>query len=175
MPIPKEPQLKTITIFYQREGVAGADALEFHPGALVSDLRTALVAKHGVAGDTLIFFEDEEEPAEPERALEGKSGTVKVHAHRCRHVEVEVTFNSRTVKRKFAPAATIARVKRWAAETEFKMTPEEAGEHVLQLAGSEDRPGPGVHVGTLVTHPTCRVLFDLVPNERINGFAARLA
>ena len=49
------------------------------------------------------------------------------------------------------------------------MTPEEAGEHVLQVAGTQERPAPGTHLGALTTHPTCKVAFDLVPDERVNG------
>ena len=49
------------------------------------------------------------------------------------------------------------------------MTEEEAGEHVLQIAGTQDRPPPGAHIGTLTSCPACRVHFDLVPDERING------
>ena len=52
------------------------------------------------------------------------------------------------------------------------MTEEEAGEHVLQIVGTQDRPPPGAHIGTLTSCPTCRVHFDLVPDERINGAPA---
>jgi hypothetical protein len=64
---------------------------------------------------------------------------------------------------------TVARIKHWAAVTKFGMTEEEAGEHLLQIAGTQDRPTPGTHIGTLASSPECRVRFDLVPNERVNG------
>jgi hypothetical protein len=50
------------------------------------------------------------------------------------------------------------------------MTPQEAGEHVLQITGTKDRPDPGTHLGTLAACPDCRLAFDLVPNERVNGW-----
>ena len=43
------------------------------------------------------------------------------------------------------------------------------GEHVLQIAGTHDRPTPSTHIGALVTHPNCRIAFDLVANERVQG------
>jgi hypothetical protein len=53
------------------------------------------------------------------------------------------------------------------------MTEEEAGEHLLQIAGTTDRPTPGTHIGTLTSCPDCRVRFDLVPDERVNGSAEK--
>jgi hypothetical protein len=49
------------------------------------------------------------------------------------------------------------------------MTPEEAGEHVLQIAGTHDRPAPSTHLGALAACPHCQVIFDLVPDQRVNG------
>jgi hypothetical protein len=59
-------------------------------------------------------------------------------------------------------------VKHWATEG-FGMSPEDAGEHVLQLTGTAERPSPGTHLGVLAHCPECHVRFDLVPNERVNG------
>lgn len=80
-----------------------------------------------------------------------------------------MTFAGDTKRRRFPPSATVARVKHWAAVTQFGMTEEEAGEHQLQIAGTKDRPAPGAHIGTLTACPACAVNFDLVPDERING------
>jgi hypothetical protein len=80
-----------------------------------------------------------------------------------------VTFNGETVHHHFGPGTTVARVKTWAAERKFGMTPQEAGEHVLQISGTKDRPDPGTHLGTIASCPACKIAFDLVPNERVNG------
>jgi hypothetical protein len=53
--------------------------------------------------------------------------------------------------------------------TKFGMSEEEAGEHVLQIAGTHNRPAPGTHIGALVSHGQCRIAFNLVPEERVNG------
>lgn len=84
-------------------------------------------------------------------------------------MEVAVTFNGEMVHHRFGPGTTVARTKTWAAERKFGMTPQEASEHVLQITGTKDRPDPGTHLGTLASCPACKVAFDLVPNERVNG------
>jgi hypothetical protein len=119
----------------------------------------------------LIFLEDSDEPVNEAvvvREHVGPTG-LKAHLHRCRHIEVDVRFNNETVHHRFGPGATIARVKRWAAEHKFGMTPEEASEHVLQIPGTQDRPSPGTHLGALTKCPDCRLAFDLVPDQRVNG------
>ena len=46
---------------------------------------------------------------------------------------------------------------------------EESGEHVLQIAGTHERPAPGTHIGVLANRKTCGLAFDLVADERVNG------
>ena len=60
-------------------------------------------------------------------------------------------------------------MKRWAAEKKFDMSDDEVGEHVLQIAGTHDRPAPGTHIGALTDGKVCSLAFDLVPDERVNG------
>lgn len=163
--------MNRIDVFYQREGVADIEHLELEAGETFAKLKSLLVEKHGLPAEIFLFLEDEDEPVNEKhlpRDREHKAG-IKVHVHRCRHVKVSVTFNNETVHANFAPSATVARVKRWAAEKKFGMSPEEAGEHVLQVSGTHDRPTPGTHIGSLVAHPACKIAFDLVPDERING------
>lgn len=163
--------MKSIQVFYQGEGIEGIQHLEIGADRTFADLRAALLAKHALEGDPVLFVEEEDAPADAGAQLgplASKHG-LKVHLHRCRKVEAQVTFNARSANRQFPPSATVARVKKWAAEKEYGMTPEEAGEHVLQLAGSQERPAPGTHLGALTGRQACHVAFDLVPNERVNG------
>lgn len=160
-----------IDVFYQGEGIKEVEHIEFPRHETFAALKIHLAKRHGWPEDILIFIEDEDEPVDEQKHLHHCGGTagVKVHAHRCHRVEAKVTFNGETVNHKFPPSATVARVKKWAAETKFGMTPDEAGEHVLQLSGTEVRPSPGAHIGSLVTGHRCEVAFDLVPNERPQG------
>lgn len=169
--------MNRIDIFYQREGVADFEHVEIDPNETFAGLKAHLIKRHTLAPETLLFVEDSDEPtdeATPVRHCAGASG-IKAQLHRCRHVHVSVTFNCETVEHDFAPSTTVARVKRWAAERKFGMSAEEAGEHVLQIVGTQDRPRPGTHVGALVKSPHCHVEFDLVPDERINGADGDLA
>ena len=163
-----------IDIFYQLEATSGVEHFEAGPGEPFKALKGQLTKKHNLAGDYLLFVEDEDHPADEKRRLRdaaGAEGIVKLHLHRCPRIAVSVTFNNETVNEHFGPGATIAKIKRWAAEQKFGMGADEAGEHVLQIAGTQDRPSAGTHIGTLTVHPACKVAFDLVPDERINGWA----
>lgn len=163
--------MPTIDIFYQGEGLREVEHVEVDQEQSFGALKALLIEKHGLGKEMIIFLEDSDEALDEERALRehvGHAG-VKVHLHRCMHIEVAVTFNGETVRHRFVPGTTVARVKRWAAEDKFKMSKEEASEHVLQMSGSHDRPAPGTHIGTLASCPACRIAFDLVADQRVNG------
>lgn len=160
-----------IDLFYQGEGLTELQHIEIDSGSTFTSIKALLVEKHGFPIDVEIFIEDNEEPPS-ETAVAREHADVKglkVHLHRCKKVVVPVTFNGKTVEKKFPPSATIARVKYWAAVKEFGMSKEEAGEHVLQIAGTHERPAPGTHIGTLTSGAVCAVAFHLVPDERVNG------
>jgi hypothetical protein len=169
--------MKNTDIFYQAEDVRDIGHIEMPAETTFGEVKKAIAKKHGLEGDCALFLEDAEEATADDAVLSmhGSERELKVHVHRCREVKVGVTFNGKTVHHVFSPATTIAKVKKWAAEKNFGMTPEEAGEHVLQIAGTKDRPAPNVHIGTLAKHPRCHVEFDLVPDERINGSPERKA
>jgi hypothetical protein len=165
--------MKYIDLFYQAEGVSEVSHIELESDATFATLKARLTEKHVLPLDALVFIEDEDEPCDEVVLVKDRATAkgLKVHVHRCRHVEVTVTFNGETVDRRFAPSATVARVKRWAAEHKFGMSEEEAGEHVLQIAGSHYRPAPGTHIGSLTDGKVCGMTFDLVADERVNGAA----
>lgn len=165
--------MKSIDLYYQGEGLGEIAHVELEPDATFGSLKARLVDRHGVAQDALLFVEDEDEPLDESAQIKDRaSGAgLKVHVHRCRRVKASVTFNCDTVERRFPPSATVARVKRWAAVQKFGMSKEEASEHVLQIAGTYDRPAPGTHIGSLTTSAVCALAFDLVPDERVNGAA----
>lgn len=163
--------MKLIDLFYQGEGLGEFHHLELEPDATFAALKLRLIEEHGVAASALLFVEDDDAPIEGHMLVKERASNkgLKVHLHRCRHVEVTVTFNGETVEHRFSPSATVAKVKRWSAERKFGMTDEEAGEHVLQLAGSHERPAPGTHIGTLTDGEVCGLAFDLVADQRVNG------
>ena len=163
--------MNVIDVFYQGEGIREIEHIEVGDDHSFSAVKAILIEKHGLETDLLIFLEDCDEPVEEVLVVSEHVGPcgIKAHLHRCRHVEVAVTFNGEPVHHRFGPGTTVARVKRWAAEKKFGMTEGEATEHVLQLTGSHDRPAPGTHIGSLATCPKCHLVFDLVPDQRVNG------
>lgn len=163
--------METLDIFYQGHGIREIEHIEIARDHTVAITKEILFKKHGLEIDTLMFLEDREGPLEDHIVIFElvQATSANLHLHRCRHVEVTVRFNGEPVRRKFTPSATIAHIKHWAAVEGFGMTEEDAGEHRLQIAGTKDRPAPDVHVGTLASCPECRVVFDLVPDERVNG------
>jgi hypothetical protein len=97
-----------------------------------------------------------------------KEHGVRVHLHRCKHIEVEVRFGAEVLRHPFRPATTVVRVRLWAGH-KLGMRPGDIAEHVLQLAGTEVQPDVDTHIGALTKCPKCSVSFDLVPAHRING------
>jgi hypothetical protein len=160
-----------IDVFYQGEGLGEVQHLQLEAESNFGLLETRIREKHGLTYEAFLFLENEEEVVKELVCISehARGSSIKVHLHRCRHVEVTVGFNGDVVEHRFSPASTVAKVKRWAAENKFGMTPEEAGEHVLQIAGTHDRPAPGTHIGALTDGRVCGLAFDLVPDERVNG------
>ena len=130
--------MTSIDIFYQGEGIRGIEHLEVDPNQTFAGVKALIIEKHELETDVLLFLEDSDEPLDELLIVTSHVGQagIKAHLHRCRHIEVAVNFAGETVHHRFSPGASIARVKRWAAENKFGMTNEEASEHVLQIAGT---------------------------------------
>ena len=161
--------MTSIDVFYQGEHNREINVIEAVLAETLGDVKRRLAERHAILAEALIFIEDGDEPLDETVVIEtivvGESA--KLHLHRCRHIKVTVAFAGTRKEREFAPSATVARIKTWAAEA-FGLSPEDAGEHLLQIAGTHDRPSPATHVGALAG-PDCKVAFDLVPDERVNG------
>lgn len=169
--------MTTIDLFFQGEGLGEIKHLEIEPDATCATFKARISEMHGVTPDVQVFLEDEDDPIADDMLLKEYAAEtgLKAHVHRCHRIEVAVTFNGETVEHRFGPAATIARIKRWAAERKFDMSEEEAGEHVLQLSGAHERPAPGIHIGALTTCDVCKLALDLVADERVNGASRSFA
>ena len=161
-----------IEVFLQGEGIPKVVIMKVPQGGTVQDVLTAAAAQMSMAQgqEYFVFLEDGDEILSLSATLEacGIRHHGQVHIHRCRRVEVTVNFNGQTKELQFAPAATIQRIKKWAAN-KFELSEPDALEHTLQLCQSTDRPADTVHVGTLVAHGQCAVCFDLVPKHRVEG------
>ena len=167
--------MEKIELFVQGEGIKDIVLVEVATVGTVRDILVALkAAGHGLGHEeqVAVFLEEEENPIDLDQPLHqaGVHHRKHVHIHRCHHIEVTVNFKERSEKRQFSPSATIKRVKKWATGPQgFKMSELDASEHALQICGTSTRPDEDTHVGSLVSHPSCTVCFDLVPKKRVEG------
>ena len=162
--------MKDINIFFQIEGNRAQQHIEAPPDETLAQLKQRIADKYGITGTTFLFIEDAEEPADETKTIGAiaTGGVLKANVHHCARIAVKIAFGARLLEHTFGPGTTVARVKAWAAK-QLGMSDEDAGEHVLQLTGTHDRPTPSTHIGALATHPSCQVAFDLVANERVQG------
>lgn len=158
----------SINIFVQSENATAVTHLTFPTDTTISTLKATLIERGLATAESEVFLEDSDDALDPSKTVGAVGGgkNVKLHVHKCKQVQVTVTFSGRAQTRKFPPSTTIAKVHRWATEA-FNLSPDDAADHVLQLSGTHERPSVATHIGTLARD--CRAAFDLVPNERIQG------
>jgi len=165
--------MNRITLFVQFEGSSTIELIELSDTATFTDLIRSAVERglpDDIRDEALVFLEEKEDPLDAAIPLiaQGVKHKDRVILHRCKRVEASVAFNARLEQRKFNPAATVGRVKRWFVK-EIGMTPVDASEHVLQITCTSHRPDEDVSIGTLVAKGTCSVEFTLVPRKRVEG------
>jgi hypothetical protein len=165
--------MNRIEILLQGEGFTEIEVIRLEAGMVVREVLHAAGAccKMPPADELRVFAEDEDEPLELDHPLPGHQPgkPLRLHVHRCHRVTVTVAFNGESETRPFGPARTIEAIRKWAALVAFKLAPTDAAEHVLQVAGTTNRPDPDTHVGALVSCPDCLIHFDLVPLKRVEG------
>lgn len=169
----RERDRKEIELFLQGEGLGEVVLIRVPTQGTIHDI-IEQAKNHGISADDelLVFAEDEEDPLSPDRSIEASQlkHRGRIHVHRCRRVKVTVNYNALEKSRVFAPAATVARVKKWAVgDNGFDLDDVDAAEHVLQICESDRRPDDDTHIGSLVTVPACSLCFDLLPKVRIEG------
>lgn len=167
-----------VQIFVQGEGKREIRLVELSQMATVRELVDAAQSE-GVApqngnddANVSVFAEDSETPLAPGATLDsaGLGHHSSVHLSRCTRVTVTVYFNNQHRTDTFGPGVPMHRIKKWAVGKKgFGLDPVDAGEHVLQLTGSSERPDEDVHIGSLVGARGCKVEFDLVPKIRVEG------
>jgi hypothetical protein len=164
-------KMETIEVFLQGEGIRDIQLVRVPAHATVGNLlkeaRRLGLPGEGGAG---VWREDDEAELDANQILAeaGVGHRSRVHCHRCHRIEVTVNFSGDHAVHPFPPSATVGRVKRWADER-FGIHGPDATEHALQLCGTSQRPEEDTHIGALVTHPVCRLCFDLVPKLRVEG------
>lgn len=157
--------MQKIDLFIKRGGTLEAEHHRLDTNTTISELKKLLNEEE----DTLFFDEDADDPLEHDHKIGCHGHHARfIHHNRCRHVSVSVNYSSHQVKHRFGPGATLARIQKW-AEKKLGICDDDAIELSLQIAGTDEKPDPSTHVGSLGSCPDCNVEFDLVPTDRING------
>lgn len=160
-------------VYIQSEHFPDVKLVEIDDHATIDELKHAVLAllPHGTdASELTLSVEDDDDAGSNATRVKHlkKEHGIHVHLHRCKHIVAHVRFNGQAVEHKFSPATTVGRVRDWAGH-KLHMQPGDIAEHVLQVAGTNEQPDIGVHIGTIAKCPQCSVTLDLVPAHRING------
>jgi hypothetical protein len=165
----QEKEMK-ITVFVQSELLPEVQAVEVDHDTTAHALRAALLSllpQQPEIQTLALYVEDSDDELALEKLTEIPDG-LRVQLHRLKGIDVTVRYAGRDVRRTFRPSATLMRVKRWATR-EFGITPSDAAELMLQVSGTDQRPDPDTHIGSLVKSPQKSLCLDLVPSTRVNG------
>lgn len=151
--------------------VHGADGE--HPELIeveATDLvRTLLI---GVDADGYVWLEDTEQEIDLDMTFEvaGIHHHHHVHRGRCRRIDVVARYNGAEFEHHFPPPTSVKHVQKWAfGPKAAALSAEQAAEHVLAQPGADHALNGTVHLGSLVTDGSCRVVLDVVPRSRFAG------
>lgn len=164
--------MSKFTLFLQFEGSDRIELIEMPVHASGEDLIAAALAL-GMAAELAeaahVFSEHHHEPLHRHLPLaeQGHKDKGRLHIHRCRQIEVSFRFNDFAATHPFTPTTTVQHAKDWLVK-QIRMSPVDATEHVLQIAGTDRRPDPDDHLGSFVSG-CCSVAFVLVPRKRVEG------
>ncbi|MCK4786172.1 MAG: hypothetical protein KAV87_20610 [Desulfobacteraceae bacterium] len=163
-----------VRVYIQSEHFPDIKLVEIDENTTVNELKQAAVAllpANVDASELSLFIEDDDDDILTQvthvKELKNEHG-IRIHLHRCKHVEVKMRFGGEIVDHKFHPATTVGRVRQWAGHR-LGMQPGDIAEHVLQIEDTNEQPDVDTHIGALTTSSKCSLTFDLVPVHRING------
>lgn len=152
-------------------------AIHLH-GDAKEGVGTIDLSKHATVADLLedademVWIIDEDEPLEPSTLLAELSASRRheLVKHRCKKVNVSVTYNGIESVIRVTPARKIrAVIKKAIKVPEFAIDPSSASDLELRLPGSDEGLDSSLPVGRLVTNGRCEIALDLVPASRHAG------
>jgi len=164
---------KEIEVYVHGEGVADLKLIKINEADTVAELlKKAHEAGIKTAeGDEKIIVTLEDEDDEKHHGHGAESCGIKhhghVHCHRCHRVAVTVIYNGKEKSKEFAPAATGAKIKKWALH-EFGISGKDAENKTLFLDDKKELQADD-HIGTFVKYPHCSIKLHLTGVVEVNG------
>ncbi len=163
--------MSKLIVFVHVYGRPGLIEAELSNNATLAELQEVLRAAGApVDPDMLVFVEADEHhhQGDSHRPIGGLRRGCHIHITRCRRIKTTINFQQHSAEHEFPPGVRVRAVKEWAVH-QFKMAPQDAAEHVLQLCGSTERPASDTPLQQLAHGQRCSVCFDLVPEKRVEG------
>lgn len=116
-----------------------------------------------------LFVEDEQDSKQ--KQLKGEEHGIKkrhhIHCHRCKKVNVLVSYNSETKSFNVAPSTTAKKIEKEALK-EFKINEADAGDFLLKLEDGTVLQ-PTEHIGSFTSHHQCKISLFLTAAKPIQG------
>ena len=166
------PMKQEIEIYLHGAGTTDEKIIKVPEDATVRDVLDA--AKHAglhVDADTILLVEDAEEELRHDACLcdHGVKHKHHLHCHRCRAVEVAVTFNGRTKSHKFPPSRKVKGVLKWAVAA-FELHGVDAENKELRIGGDTGTILQSQqHIGSFVHAPKCHLDLYLTAIVEVQG------
>ncbi len=153
-------------IIVHSPGAESPEVVQLEGSALVREL----LAAGDVDGHIWVQEVDEEVDLDITLEAAGIRHHHHVHWGHCRRVKVDVRWAGTEYPHEYGPGTTIKTVEKWAYGPDVaNFSPEQAAKHVLAVPGADHFLDTGVHVGSLVTPGSCKVVLDLLPRSRFQG------
>ena len=166
--------MEEMIMFVHRQGNRKMTEIAVSEAMTVADLlvHSGLQGRLGAEElrEFLVFFGEAEEPAHHgahvRHCHKGHDG--RVHVTKCHRVKVTVHYTHLTHTKEFPPGTRLKTVKDWAVAA-FHVPAHDATEHVLEIHGTKEHPNTSEPLSVLVHAHDCGVVFDLVPDIRVEG------
>lgn len=162
-------------IYLHGEGLKEAKFIEIGSETKISEIVKEFEAITGVASTKEASVECYADDADSPLDKSSTAGSMKidkrshVHCHRCRKVEVVVTYNGREEKFSFPPQTKAEKVFKKAIK-EFKISDSDASNLVLRLDnGQGEILQDDDHIGSFVSYPACHLSLYLTPKKQVQG------
>lgn len=168
----RNPMKQQIEIYLHSAGTTEERIIKVPEDATIRDvLEAAQKAGITVDADTFLIAEDTDDELPGDARINDHGVKHKHHllCHRCRKVEVSVTFNGTVKSRKFAPSRKAKQVLKWAVEA-FELIGVDAENKELRVSGANGTILQSQqHIGSFVHSPHCSLDLYLTAIVEVQG------